>query len=119
MVTRKADIAKWIGLGITILGVLVAAVVWASSEHDNLKDGCRIEVKEIGTDMKETMKEQYAPLHEFTKIEQKIDNQIKQTDKNSNKIDKIDKDIGNLDGKLDTLLQTINRNQRRNNNRNE
>ena len=110
MATRRIDIAKWVTIGLTIIGLGISAVVWASSEHDDLKDNYRQEVKESEKDMKQTMKEQYVPLHEFTKIEQKIDNQTQQIDDNANKIEKIDENIGKLDGKIDTLLETIIRN---------
>ena len=115
MAIWKSDITKWIGLVVVIIGAAVSAVVWASSEHNNNRDMARIEIKESEKDLKETMKNQYVPLHEFTKIEQKLTDQTKQIDKNANKIDKIDQDIGKLDGKLDTLLENI---TRRHNNRN-
>lgn len=112
MALLRIDIVKWIGIGLTIIGVVISAVVWASNEHSDLKDTARIEIRESQKESREITKEQYTPLHKFTKIEQQIDN-------NSNTIDKIDKDIGKLDVKLDTLLENMIRRRVHNNNRNE
>jgi septal ring factor EnvC (AmiA/AmiB activator) len=112
MVLRKVDIGKWVKIGLIVIGLGVSAVVWASSEHSNLKDDARKETRESKKELKQTIKEQYAPLHEFTKIQQQITNQTKQIDRNANKIDNIDKNIGKLDGKLNTLLR-INQEQNR------
>ena len=64
---KGVDVAKWIGLAITIVGLVTSVVVWASGEHADLKDNARSEVKESVKDLKDTMREQYTPLMDFQK----------------------------------------------------
>ena len=108
---KNIDIAKWIGLVLTLITLVVGTVVWASSAHTDLEDRATSADRILEKDMKETMKDQYTPLHEFTKMEQKIDNQTSNIKNNSNKIDKIDKDIDKLDNKLDMVLERLHRHE--------
>ena len=108
---KSIDVAKWIGLALTIITLIVGTVVWASNSHTDLENRADMHDRILEKDMKETMRYQYTPLHEFTKMEQKIDNQTSNIKDNSNKIDKIDKDIDSLSNKLDLVLERLHSNR--------
>ena len=37
----KLELSKWIGIGLTVITLIVGAVVWASSEHTSIQEKAR------------------------------------------------------------------------------
>jgi Tfp pilus assembly protein PilO len=80
---------KYIPIFITIISLSVGAAVWASSAHDSIKSWTLDENSAIKTELKATMQEQYVPLHEFTRVQQCLEDQQNNLEKIENKLDKI------------------------------
>jgi Tfp pilus assembly protein PilO len=80
---------KYIPIFITIISLSVGAAVWASSAHDGIKSWTLDENSAIKTELKATMQEQYVPLHEFTRVQQCLEDQQNNLEKIENKLDRI------------------------------
>jgi predicted nucleic acid-binding Zn-ribbon protein len=72
------DIAKWIGIFLTTITLLVGSVVWAEEKFDAVK-------KEIA----DATEDRYTKREDFARIEQRIINQEKQIEDMNKKLDKI------------------------------
>lgn len=83
------DVTKWIGLLLTFIGMCTGMAVWASNEHSSLKEWTIDQNYETRTEIKEIIKESYVPLHEFTRLKQKLEDQSKKMDDMSSKLDKV------------------------------
>lgn len=86
---QAPDITKWIALLLTFIGMLVAMVVWATNEHSEIREWTVERDYENKTELREVTKESYVPLHEFTKLKQKLEDQSKKIDEMSLKLDKM------------------------------
>jgi len=88
----KMELAKWIGLGITILTLVVGAAVWASSEHTAIESRSRANFIS-----KEYSKSVYAPKEDVVRIDQR-------TKGIEEDIDDIKRNLDNVDSKLDRVI---------------
>jgi septal ring factor EnvC (AmiA/AmiB activator) len=98
--------SKWtdvVAIVLTVLSMMVGAVVWASSQHIELKEWTAEQDFVTQNELKEVIKEQYVPRHEFAIVGQKLENYednhkqiIKTLDKLSEKIDNLDRRITKL-----------------------
>ena len=93
-----SQLPKWLGLLFTLIGLLICAVLWATSAHSEQKAWTAGEIHDTKIELKADAKEKYVPLHEFTAVQQDIKYQsyaiteVKSTLKDINK--KLDK-LGN------------------------
>jgi hypothetical protein len=75
---NHVDIAKWIGIILTTITLLVGSVVWAEEKFDSVK-------KEIA----DATEDRYTKREDFARIEQRMINQEKQMEDINKKLDKI------------------------------
>lgn len=83
------DVSKWIGLLLTLIGMLVAMVVWATNQHAELREWAIDQDYNIRIESRDNVKEKYVPLHEFTRLKQKLEDQSQKIDDMSLKLDKM------------------------------
>ena len=89
MSKKFSDWPKWITLFLLILSLAIGAVMWATNSHASIKSWTAGQDYVTKEELKDTMKEQYVPLHRFTKVEQILKEQGKDLDKIEEKVDKI------------------------------
>lgn len=70
MVTKNGNgtIVKYLALIFTGLGLVVSMVVWASSEHANIKDWTLDKDHDTRVELKDGVKDKYVPKHEFIEV---------------------------------------------------
>lgn len=102
----KDTILRLIPIFITIIGLLIAALTWAASEHTNLREKITNESNSIKVELKQEIKENtkeiYVPRYEFSAQKE----QIKEL-RNQNQT--IINSINHLDKKMDNMLLKENR----------
>lgn len=86
---QTPDITKWIALFLTFIGMIVGMVVWATNKHSEIREWTVDRDYANKTELREVIKDSYVPLHEFTKLKQKLEDQSKKMDDMSLKIDKM------------------------------
>lgn len=97
---------RWIDVAVvilTLISMLVGAAVWASNQHIDLKEWTAEQDYVTQNELKEVIKEQYVPRHEFAIVREKLENHednhlqlIKTLDKLSEKIDNLDRRINRI-----------------------
>lgn len=90
---RLSDWPKFIAVFLTIIGMVVGMAIWASNSHAEIKGWTAEQDYVTKTELKDTMKEQYVPLHEFTKVKQSLED--------------LKSDSGKIEQKLDTVLEEL------------
>lgn len=90
------DVAKWIGLLLTFIGMIAGIIVWETNEHSSIREWTAEQDFVTKTELKEVMKDSYVPLHKFTELKQKLEDQNKKMDDMSIKIDKLLDEIHRL-----------------------
>ncbi len=89
-ITQKiGEWPKYVAVLITIIGMIVGATVWASSSHDQLKSFTLERDYATEIEIKNSVKEQYVPKHEFSAMEQNLADQKATLEKIENKLDRI------------------------------
>ena len=86
---RLSDWPKYITLFLTVVSLTVGMAIWATSSHAEIKDWTAAQDFVTKEELKEVMKEQYVPLHEFTKVKQSLDDTKIQLNKMESKLDKV------------------------------
>lgn len=86
---KMAEWPKWVAVFVTLIGMIVGAAVWASSEHDTLKSYTIERDFAMETTIKADVKEQYVQRHEYTAMEQCLKDQKLTLDKIEAKLDKL------------------------------
>jgi hypothetical protein len=79
-----ADIAKWVAILLTTIGLLGGGVAWAGDRLDSIKK-----------DLVANTADNYTKNEDFARIEQRIINQEKQIDSLDKKLDRILENIHN------------------------
>ena len=90
---QRQDVTKWIALLFTFIAMIVGMVVWATNEHSEIREWTVDRDYTNKKELKEIIKDSYVPLHEFTKLKQKLEDQSKKMDDMSLKIDKMLEEI--------------------------
>jgi Tfp pilus assembly protein PilO len=86
---RLSDWPKVLAVFLTIVGMAVGMAVWASNSHAEIKGWTAEQDYVTKTELKETMKEQYVPLHEFTKVKQSLEDLKEDSRQIEKKLDKV------------------------------
>ena len=100
--SQKKSIAGWITIALTVLTLLIGATVWASSEHAEIKDWTAEQDFVTKTELRDVMKDQDVPKHEFSKVEQSLEDTRDQ-------IIRIQDTLEKMDDKLDKISSRRNR----------
>ena len=74
-VKKHMDWSKWISIIITILVLSVGTVVWATTQHDELKEITDNKVRTVKEEIDKTNQRQYVPRAEFTPVLQSLKHQ--------------------------------------------
>jgi len=84
---------KWVGVALTIISLTVACVLWASSEHSDIKEFTTNQDYVNTKDIKEYVNERYVPKESFSRIEENLKGQKE--------------DIGEIKDKLDQIFEAV------------
>jgi len=93
---EKSDWPKYIALFLTVLSMAVCMVVWATAAHGEIKDWTAEQQYVTKQELKEVMKERYAPLTEVIKIQTCLEGHMDQHIQLKEAIDR-------LQGQLDRI----------------
>jgi len=85
----QPDWAKWIGILITILSLTVAAVVWASTEHSDIRSWTADQDYVTKQELEKTFEKQYVPKEDFSRVEQSVIDQKEDIKEIKDKVEKI------------------------------
>ena len=88
----KPSVLSWskiIGSIVTIIGLTVTCVLWASTEHSDIKSLTQQQDYVMTKDIKEHVKDRYVPKESFTRMEQSLEDQKEDIKEIKDKIDKI------------------------------
>lgn len=86
---RFSEWIKVLAVLLTIIGMVVTITVWANNSHAEIKSWTSEQDYVTKTELKDTMKEQYVPLHEFTKVQQSLKDQKEDLQKIEKKLDQV------------------------------
>lgn len=86
---RFSEWPKYISLLLTVIALVVGMAIWATNSHAEIKDWTAEQDFVTKTELRSVMKEQYVPLHEFTKVKQSLDDTKAQLEKMDDKLDKV------------------------------
>ena len=64
----NGTIVKYLSLIFTVLGLIVGMVVWASTEHADIKDWTLDKDHDTKIELRADIKEKYVPKHEFIEV---------------------------------------------------
>jgi Tfp pilus assembly protein PilO len=78
---------------VLLIATAVGVTVWATTEHSDIKAWTAEQDYVTKKELKDTFKEQYVPLHQFTKVEEALENQKD--------------DLKDLKYKMDKVLQRL------------
>jgi len=85
----QPDWPKWIGLILTILSLTVAAVVWASSEHSDIRAWTADQDYVTKQELQKSFEKQYVPKEDFSRLDQSLCDQKEDIKEIKDKVDKI------------------------------
>jgi len=89
-ITKRFSVgAKYISLILLSLGLVVSMVIWATSSHAEIKSWTAGQDYVTKQELKQTMKDQYVPLHQFTEVKQSLKDQKEDLEKIEKKLDRI------------------------------
>jgi len=80
---------KYIVIVLTIISIAVGAAIWATSAHAAIRSWTAEQDFVTKSELRDVMKEQYVPLHEFTKVQQCLDDYRSNLEKMDKKLDKV------------------------------
>jgi len=86
---NQKDWPKWITIILTVLSFTVAAVVWASSEHSNIKDWTTQQDYVTNQVLSDSFEKHFVPKADFSRIEQNMIDQKEDIGEIKTKVDKI------------------------------
>ena len=86
---NQPDWPKWLGVIFTVISLTIAAVVWASTEHDDLKTWTSEQQHVIKQELKQDSKDMFVPKEDFSRVEQCLEDQKEDIRDIKNKVDKI------------------------------
>ena len=99
------DWKQTVAVILTIIAMSVGAALWASNAHASIKDWTAEQDFVTKTELREVIKEQYVPRHEFVVVREKLDN-------TEEKLDTVQKTLDKLSEKLDKIRDGQNRGRR-------
>ena len=82
------NLNRYLATLLGIIGIVVAATVWATTEHSNIKDWTAEQDFVTKTQVTDIMKEQYVPLKEYMVVKTKLDNLCEVTKRIEMKLDR-------------------------------
>ena len=86
---RSSDWPKYAVLLLSIIASVVGVAIWATGAHASIRDWTAEQDFVTKAELRDVMKEQYVPLHEFTKVQQCLEDQSRQFEKIEIKLDKV------------------------------
>jgi septal ring factor EnvC (AmiA/AmiB activator) len=81
--------AKWIAIILTVVSLVVGAVVWASTEHSDIRVWTADQDYATKQDLEETAEKLYVPKEEFSRVEQSVKDIKGNVKETKEKVDKI------------------------------
>ena len=91
----KDQVLKVVGIIITIITLVAGAVVWAATEHSDIKASASDTFLS-----KESASDKFAPRGDMIRVESRVESL-------ENDLDRMDKKIDNIDGKMDRMLRIL------------
>lgn len=85
----QGDILKWISLLITLISITVGTVVWAYNKTTEIRDWTAEQNNAIKTELYETVEKHYVQKSEFTRVEQKLNDQKESMQEIKVKLDRL------------------------------
>jgi septal ring factor EnvC (AmiA/AmiB activator) len=88
----KITIPSWskiVGLIVTIVGLTVTCVLWAATEHSDIKTFTQQQNYVMSKDINEHVKDRFVPKESFSRMEQSLQDQKEDIKEIKDKIDKI------------------------------
>lgn len=79
--------APWVSVIVTVIALLVAAAVWASTEHLNIKDWAAEKNYDTKKEVLELVEKQYVPKSEFSEIRVEQQHLVKDMEVVKSKLD--------------------------------
>ena len=86
---RNSNWPKYITLFLTTAAMLVGMVMWATGAHTELRSWTIEQDFVTKAELREVMEKRYVPLHEFTKVQQSLDDYKNDLEKMDKKLDKV------------------------------
>ena len=68
MKNGNGTIIKYLSLLLTVIGLIVGMVVWASTEHATIKDWTLDKDHDTRIELRADIKDKYVPKHEFIEV---------------------------------------------------
>ena len=100
MNTAKVDTWRsFIGIVLTLITLTAGAVLWASNAHMDIKDWTAEQDYVTKQELKDVIKEQYVPRHEFAIVQEKLEENERQHQALMEMLDKIDRKIDKIQRK--------------------
>ena len=96
----NSKIQEWkqvLAIIISVCGIVSGVILWATSSHAAIKDWTTGQDFVTKEELKEVMKEQYVPKHEFATVKQKLDDHHKNHQSLMRTLDKMDKKLDKLE----------------------
>lgn len=88
-VKSQSDWPKWAGILLTALSLLVAAAVWASSEHMTIREWTADQDYVTKQELSHSFEKQYVPKADFSRVDQSLCDQKEDIRDIKIKVDKI------------------------------
>ena len=86
---KQSEWLKWIPIIIAVVSLVTGAVVWANSEHTDIKAWTTQKNYVTTKDLEKSFEKQYVPKEDFSRIEQSIKDQKDDIKEIKEKLDKI------------------------------
>lgn len=94
----KTKFVELLPIFLMLLSLIGGAAVWASGEHKNIRDWTAEQDFVTKTELKEIIKEQYVPRHEFVVVVEKLEQNKKEHEEIIKYLDKLDKKLDKIQG---------------------
>jgi septal ring factor EnvC (AmiA/AmiB activator) len=85
----RQDMFKWISLFLTVLSFSVCTVVWAYNQTDEIKDWTFQQNSVTKQEVQQTLDKHYVQKSEFTRVEQKLNDQKETMQEIKTKLDRL------------------------------
>ena len=84
---------KWVATLLTIIGFAIAAVLWATNAHSELKEWTAEQDFVTKQELKEVMEDRYVPLSEYVELRTRLENLCENSAKIDERLERIEAKI--------------------------
>jgi septal ring factor EnvC (AmiA/AmiB activator) len=86
---KQSDWLKWIPIVLTVFSLAIGAVVWANSEHTDIKSWTSDQDYVTKRELEESIEKHYVTKEDFSRIEESLNNQKEDIKEIKSKLDKV------------------------------